>query len=45
PFRDAYKKMGMEINEGNFTPKRDIKHIHEGSLGNLCLEEIRKKMK
>ncbi|MFT7188248.1 MAG: argininosuccinate lyase, partial [Sediminicola sp.] len=42
PFRDAYKKMGMEINEGNFTPKRDIKHIHEGSLGNLCLEEIRK---
>lgn len=45
PFRDAYKKMGMEINEGNFTPKRDIKHTHEGSLGNLCLEEIRNKMK
>ena len=44
PFRDAYKKMGQEINEGNFTPKRDIKHTHEGSLGNLCLEEIRKKM-
>jgi argininosuccinate lyase len=45
PFRDAYKKMGMEINEGTFTPKRDIKHTHEGSLGNLCLEEIRAKMK
>ena len=45
PFRDAYKKMGMEINAGNFTPKRDIKHTHEGSLGNLCLEEIRNKMK
>ena len=44
PFRDAYKKMGMEINSGNFTPKRDIKHTHEGSLGNLCLEEIRAKM-
>lgn len=44
PFRDAYKKMGQEINEGTFTPKRDIKHTHEGSLGNLCLEEIRKKM-
>lgn len=45
PFRDAYKKMGIEINEGNFTPKRDIEHTHEGSLGNLCLEEIRNKMK
>ena len=44
PFRDAYKKMGMEINEGKFTPKRDIEHTHEGSLGNLCLKEIRNKM-
>ncbi len=45
PFRDAYKKMGQEIEAGVFTPKRDIKHTHEGSLGNLCLEEIRAKMK
>ncbi len=45
PFRDAYKKMGQEINSGTFTPKRDIKHTHEGSLGYLCLNEIRKKMK
>lgn len=44
PFRDAYKKMGQEIQEGTFTPKRDIQHTHEGSLGNLCLEEIREKM-
>jgi len=44
PFRDAYKKMGQEINEGSFTPKRDISHSHEGSLGNLCLEEIKNKM-
>lgn len=44
PFRDAYKKMGKEINDGSFTPKRDIKHTHEGSFGNLCLEQIRKKM-
>lgn len=44
PFRDAYKKMGMEINAGTFTPKRDIHHTHEGSLGNLCLEDIRQKM-
>ena len=45
PFRDAYKKMGQEINEGTFTPKRDIHHTHEGSLGNLCLKEINDKMK
>lgn len=44
PFRDAYKKMGQEIEAGTFTPKRNIKHTHEGSLGNLCLEEIRKKI-
>jgi len=44
PFRDAYKHMGKEIEAGTFTPKRNIKHTHEGSLGNLCLEEIRKKM-
>ncbi len=45
PFRDAYKKMGMEINKGTFTPKRDIEHTHEGSLGNLCLMEIREKLR
>ncbi len=44
PFRDAYKKMGQEIQGGTFTPKKDIEHTHEGSLGNLCLEEIRNKM-
>ena len=45
PFRDAYKQMGKEINSGTFKPKRDIKHTHEGSLGNLCLGEIREKMR
>jgi len=44
PFRDAYKQMGQEIEAGNFKPKRNIKHTHEGSLGNLCLKEIRGKM-
>ena len=44
PFRDAYKKMGQEIEAGTFSPKRDIEHSHDGSLGNLCLEEIKKKM-
>ena len=36
--------MGQEINDGTFTPKRDIHHTHEGSLGNLCLKEINDKM-
>ncbi|KKL57700.1 hypothetical protein LCGC14_2232800, partial [marine sediment metagenome] len=44
PFRDAYKKMGQEIQEGTFTPKRDIEHTHQGSLGNLCLDKIQEKM-
>ncbi|PIB26895.1 argininosuccinate lyase [Maribacter sp. 4G9] len=44
PFRDAYKKMGQEIQEGTFSPKRDISHTHEGSLGHLCLAEIKSKM-
>ncbi|MFD2586407.1 argininosuccinate lyase [Croceitalea marina] len=44
PFRDAYKTMGKAIENGNFKPKRDISHTHEGSLGNLCLKEIRAKM-
>ena len=44
PFRDAYIKMGQEIEAGTFKPKRDISHTHEGSLGNLCLEQIIAKM-
>ncbi|MGX1931277.1 argininosuccinate lyase [Flagellimonas sp. 2504JD4-2] len=44
PFRDAYKSMGKDIEAGTFTPKKDINHTHEGSLGNLCLAEIRSKI-
>jgi argininosuccinate lyase len=44
PFRDAYKKMGQDIEAGNYSPKRDIEHTHLGSLGNLGLDGIRKKM-
>ena len=40
PFRDAYKKVGLDIEQGNYNPSIDIKHTHEGSIGNLCLEEI-----
>ncbi|MBO4597708.1 MAG: argininosuccinate lyase [Bacteroidaceae bacterium] len=40
PFRDAYKKVGLEIEAGNFKPNKDIHHTHEGSIGNLCNEQI-----
>lgn len=40
PFRDAYKKVGFDIAEGNYQPQTTLHHVHEGSLGNLCLEEI-----
>ncbi len=44
PFRDAYKKMGQEIVKGTYQPKKLVKHTHEGSIGNLCLNELRLKM-
>ena len=40
PFRDAYKKVGLDIEAGNFTPCKEVKHTHEGSIGNLCTERI-----
>ncbi len=40
PFRDAYKKVGLDIEAGRFTPNRDIHHTHEGSIGNLCNDRI-----
>lgn len=43
-FRDAYQKLGKEIMQGNFSPSKEVHHTHEGSIGNLCLEEIREKM-
>jgi argininosuccinate lyase len=44
PFRDAYRQVGMQIQEGNYTPDKEIRHTHQGSLGNLCLPGIRAKM-
>src|SRR5260221_8435381 len=40
PFRDAYKKIGKEIEEGKFNYSTKINHTHEGSIGNLNLQEI-----
>ncbi|MBR5893363.1 MAG: argininosuccinate lyase [Bacteroidaceae bacterium] len=44
PFRDAYKKVGLDIEAGTFVPNKEVHHTHEGSIGNLCTEEIRKTM-
>ncbi len=44
PFRDAYKKVGTDIESGNFKYNTSIAHIHEGSIGNLCTAEIKKMM-
>ncbi len=40
PFRDAYKKVGLDIEAGKFTPDKQIHHTHQGSIGNLCNDQI-----
>jgi len=40
PFRDAYKQVGMAIEESKFTHTNQVNHVHEGSIGNLCNKEI-----
>lgn len=44
PFREAYKEVGREVEEGTFHARKEVHHTHAGSIGNLCTEEIRKKM-
>ncbi|BAX82326.1 argininosuccinate lyase [Labilibaculum antarcticum] len=44
PFRDAYKKIGQIVEEGNFKYEGKVKHVHEGSIGNLCNDKIVGKM-
>ncbi len=43
PFREAYRQVGREIEAGTYRPEKTLNHTHEGSIGNLCNEEIRKK--
>ena len=45
PFREAYKKVGLAIEAGNFGGKYEINHTHEGSIGNLNLPEVKEMMK
>ena len=40
PFRDAYKKVGLDIEAGKFTHAKEVHHTHAGSIGNLCNDNI-----
>jgi argininosuccinate lyase len=44
PFRDAYKKVGIDIENGDFTYSTAVNHTHEGSIGNLCNPQIQQAM-
>jgi len=44
PFRDAYKKVGADIEAGNFSHTASLHHTHEGSISNLCNEKIQDMM-
>jgi argininosuccinate lyase len=46
PFRDAYRQVGIEIENREFSPDASkVNHTHEGSIGNLCNAKIKEKMK
>ena len=40
PFREAYKKVGMQIENGTFVAPAEVMHTHQGSIGNLCNDKI-----
>ena len=44
PFREAYRRVGMEVQRDEYRPVKEVHHTHEGSIGRLCTEEIRRKM-
>lgn len=44
PFRDAYKKIGMDIEQGNYNPAKAVNHTHEGSIGNLNNDQLERMM-
>lgn len=44
PFRDAYKKVGLDIETGNFSHDKTVHHTHAGSIGNLCNDKIEELM-
>lgn len=44
PFRDAYKKVGLDIEAGKFTSDKQVHHTHAGSIGCLCNDKIEELM-
>jgi len=44
PLRDAYKKIGMDIENNNFQYSLQLNHTHEGSIGNLQNDAINEMM-
>ncbi len=44
PFREAYRQVGKEIADGAYRPNREVHHTHEGSIGNLCNDQITAQM-
>lgn len=45
PFREAYKKVGLEVQNGSYSPSRNVRHSHPGSIGNLCNDRIAEKFR
>ena len=43
PFREAYREVGMQVQQGTYRPTRTVHHTHEGSIGNLCTDQVRQK--
>jgi len=44
-YRDAYREIGNQVDAGTFSyDYKNLQHTHEGSIGNLCLAEIRQEM-
>jgi argininosuccinate lyase len=44
PFREAYKQVGHEVENGTYKANKEVHHTHAGSIGNLCTKQIREKM-
>jgi argininosuccinate lyase len=45
PFREAYQQVGQQVQDGAYQPQKTLHHTHEGSINNLCNEQITEKMK
>ena len=44
PFRDAYIEVGQEVQNNQFLSSKEVNHTHQGSIGNLCTQQIKEKM-